>query len=305
MTNAIAPKFVEYPDGLIVLGDFPSKEVASIIFTWLKDVAKVEKFPLVIADPPYGNILNEEWDETGVTDVEFADFMFGWTEEVRRYYVEEGAALYVWGGVGRSKQIKTPATATKPAKIIPSFRPFYRFLSDVENRTGWSLGNHITWSKKRAYGTSWNYLFTREECAYLVNGDAKKPRKFTVPLRDEKRSYAGYSAKYPAKSEFYRRTNVWTDVWDVTELLRGKIHPAEKPAKLAEIMIGVHTNPGEVVLDPFAGSGSTAIAARETNRRFVLVECNEDYFGLIRDRLDGKLEKASKKVSLEEGVGDE
>jgi hypothetical protein len=81
MTNAIAPKFVEYPDGLIVLGDFPSKEVASIIFTWLKDVAKVEKFPLVIADPPYGNILNEEWDETGVTDVEFADFMFGWTEE--------------------------------------------------------------------------------------------------------------------------------------------------------------------------------------------------------------------------------
>jgi hypothetical protein len=136
-------------------------------------------------------------------------------------------------------------------------------LSDVENRTGWSLGNHITWSKKRAYGTSWNYLFTREECAYLVNGDAKKPRKFTVPLRDEKRSYAGYSAKYPAKSEFYRRTNVWTDV------------------------------------------GSTAIAARETNRRFVLVECNEDYFGLIRDRLDGKLEKASKKVSLEEGVGDE
>ena len=76
--------------------------------------------------------------------------------------------------------------------------------------------------------------------------------------------------KYPAKSEFYRRTNVWDDV---TELLRGKIHPAEKPARLAEIMIQTSSNPGDLVVDLFAGSGSTGVASLNVGgRRCVLYE---------------------------------
>jgi DNA modification methylase len=176
--------------------------------------------------------------------------------------------MYVWGGIGK-----------------PHFRPFYRYLADVENRTKWQLANHITWSKKRAYGVSHNYLFTREECAYLTLGDIKKPRMFNIPLLDEKRGYAGYNNKYPAKSEFLRRTNVWRDI---TEIMQGKVHVCQKPEKLAEIMIATHTTDGEWVLDPFAGSGSTGLAARRMGRRFVLVEQDERAVNVILDRMAGQ-----------------
>ena len=199
------------------------------------------QFPLIIADPPYGGIVHEKWDEVTCYD-ELA-------KAIERL-LPDGGTAYVWGGIGK-----------------PGNRPFFKWLSEVESKTGLTLHNLITWSKKRAYGTQFNYLFTREECAMLVKGD--RPRTFNVPLLEELRGYAGYDPKYPAKSEFKRRTNVWTDI---TELFRGKIHIAEKPSKLAEIMISVSSQPGESVLDPFAGSGSTGVAAEKLGRPYVLVE---------------------------------
>ena len=101
----------------------------------------------------------------------------------------------------------------------------------------------------------------------LVKGD--RPATFNIPLLDEKRGYAGYNPDYPARSEFKRRTNVWTDI---TELFRGKINPCEKPSRLAEIMIATSSNPGDLVLDLFAGSGSTGVAADKLGRRCILIE---------------------------------
>jgi DNA modification methylase len=98
---------------------------------------------------------------------------------------------------------------------------------------------------------------------------------FNIPLLDTKRGYAGYNKKYPAKSEFYRRTNVWMDV---TEIMRGKVHPTQKAQRVIEIPIEVHTNPGEWVIDPFAGSGATGHAARKLGRKFVLIEKDEEMF---------------------------
>jgi site-specific DNA-methyltransferase (adenine-specific) len=157
-----------------------------------------------------------------------------------------------------------------------------RYLCDVEIKDQFELANLITWKKRRAYGVQWNYLFTREELAYFVKGPMKKPRKFHVPLLDEKRGYAGYNAKYPAKSEFYRRSNVWTDI---TELMRGKVHPTEKVQRLHEVMIEVHTDPGEWIIDPFAGSGVTGFAARKLGRRFALVESDPTIFDDMVKRL--------------------
>ena len=149
--------------------------------------------------------------------------------------------------------------------------------------TPWQIANHITWGKKRAYGVQNNYLFTREECLYLIKGDPKKPRKFNPPYLDEKRSYAGYNPKYPAKDERYRRTNVWTDI---TEILQGKKHPAEKPTILYEIPILTHTEPGEWVLDTYAGSGTLAEACRKHDRKFCLVERDEKSFAICAQRID-------------------
>ena len=198
--------------------------------------------PLIIADPPYVDILKEAaWDREN----HYAQLAL----MIARLLVPGGTA-YVWGGVGKHRN-----------------RAFFTWLSRIEFDTPLYVHNVITWSKKRAYGKKDNYLFTREECAMLTLGP--KPRTFNIPLLDQKRGYAGYNAKYPAKSEFLRRTNVWTDV---TELFKGKIHPAEKPSRLAEIMIETSSRPGELVLDPFAGSGSTGVAAAKLGRECLLIE---------------------------------
>lgn len=247
-----------FDDGYVFCGDCTSYGLQSSIRQLVGDVG------LIVADPPYGNIVNEKWDRINTSDDVFARWMIDWTQSLTKKCLVAGGAFYVWGGVG-----------------IPGFRPFLKYVTDVEVTKGadrFELANLITWGKKRAYGVKHNYLWTREECAYFVNGDAKKPRTFNIPLLETKRGYAGFNAKYPAKSEFYRRTNVWTDI---TEIMQGKLHPTQKKQRVIEIPIEVHTNLGEWVIDPFAGAGTTAMAARKLGRKFVLIEQDRAYFDAI------------------------
>jgi len=195
------------------------------------ELASPRKFQLVIADPPYGNIVGEKWDKIK-DQSSHANWMTSVVQELETI-CHPGAALYWWGGIGK-----------------PRCRPFFKFLLQVEDETNWNLAALITWKKKRAYGTSHNYLFTREECAYLVLGDPKKPRVFNKPYLDKLRGYAGYNSDFPALDARLRRTMVWDDV---TEVLRGKKHECEKPAALSRIMIETSSNPGDHVLDLFAG----------------------------------------------------
>jgi tRNA G10 N-methylase Trm11 len=64
-----------------------------------------------------------------------------------------------------------------------------------------------------------------------------------------------------------------------------KIHPTEKPTALLRALIETSTVVGEVVVDPFGGSGSTALAALQTGRNFITIEKREDYYLKILDRL--------------------
>jgi DNA modification methylase len=224
------------------------------------------KVPLIVVDPPYGNILlDQAWDVVVESDKAYAALMRDWTAKWSDVVVD-GGAFYVWGGIGR-----------------PGFRPFFRYVLEVEEKTPLRMATMVTWSKKRAYGVRTNYLFTREECAYFVKGNPKKPRTFHVPYLDKKRNYAGFNKDYPARSEFYRRTNVWTDI---TEILRGKWHPAQKARKLYEIPIEVHTEPGEWVVDPFAGSGNMALIALWLGRKFAIVERDEEFFADACKRIE-------------------
>jgi DNA modification methylase len=240
-------KSVKFEDGYAILGDFMSADVQECI-----DRFTCGTLDFVHADPPYGNVAQGEWDRVLTTDAAFADWMRAWTKLLAKRITDRGS-LFVWGGIGK-----------------PQFRPFYRYLVEVELDGDFLLANHITWKKKRAYGLAHNLLFVREELAWLHKGtDIKKPLIFNIPLLDKLRGYAGYNADYPAKSEFLRRTNVWDDV---SEIFKGKMHEAQKPVALVEIPILMCSEPGTLVLDPFAGSGSTAIAARKNDREFIVVE---------------------------------
>jgi DNA modification methylase len=127
-----------------------------------------------------------------------------------------------------------------------------------------------------------NYLSTREEILYLVKGDVKKPYKFNVPLLDEKCSQRGWNPKYQTKSEYKRRTMVWTDI---SEIFRGLLHPCHKPGQLFKVMVEAHTDPGDIVLDLFSGSGQCAVTCRELGRRFISVESDFVAFEKILERL--------------------
>lgn len=200
-----------------------------------------ERFALTICDPWYGKILKRKAD--------IANYP-AWMRLCSERSLPD-ATICVWGGVGKK-----------------GHRPFLEFAATVERDfPDWTLSNWITWTKKRAYGVQRNYLFTREECLILTRGTPV----FNIPLLSKERGYAGYDERYPAKSKFLRRTNVWTDI---TELLRGKIHEAQKPDALYRVLIETHSSPGDVVFDPCCGSGTTARAAKLCGRRSFMIERN-------------------------------
>ena len=64
------------------------------------------------------------------------------------------------------------------------------------------------------------------------------------------------------------------------------LHPTQKPVKLLELLIKTYTNEGEVVLDNCIGSGTTAIAAINTNRNFIGIELQEEYYKLAKNRIN-------------------
>ena len=70
---------------------------------------------------------------------------------------------------------------------------------------------------------------------------------------------------------------------------KDKVHPTQKPIALMEYLIKTYTNEGETVLDFTMGSGSTGVAAKQTNRSFIGIEQDENYFNIAKNRIESIL----------------
>ncbi|MBO7695634.1 MAG: hypothetical protein J6W16_06955 [Methanobrevibacter sp.] len=77
--------------------------------------------------------------------------------------------------------------------------------------------------------------------------------------------------------ELYRK-------WFMTNCKKG-LHPAEKPLELIKKFITVGSNKGDLIFDPFLGSGTTGVAAKELERNFIGCEISDDYFNLCKERI--------------------
>jgi DNA modification methylase len=78
-----------------------------------------------------------------------------------------------------------------------------------------------------------------------------------------------------------------TDVWDdINFYEKNRIHPTQKPYKLIERLILASSNENDLVLDPFSGSGTTALVARQLNRNFIGIEIDEEYKQSSEERLE-------------------
>ncbi len=104
-----------------------------------------------------------------------------------------------------------------------------------------------------------------------------------------------------------------SDTWHLNRVCgtfkeRTQLHPCQMPESVLERIISVSSNPGDIVLDPFAGSGTTLAVAKRLRRRFLGVELSEEYTEAIRDRLQAVQPEfgpkpTEKKLSIPRGPG--
>ncbi len=156
------------------------------------------------------------------------------------------------------------------------------------------IQNRITWEREKGRGAKSNYKnsyediwFATKSSNYKFNIDAVKlKRKVIAPYREngtpkdwEESGDGNFRLTHPG--------NLWTDIsipfWSMPE---NTDHPTQKPEKLLAKLILASTDEGDVVLDPFAGSGTTAVVAKKLNRNFYAVELSEEYVCLANKRLE-------------------
>lgn len=161
MTSPPAFSVVQLKHGVAIHGDGTSPEVID----WV--LGHCGPIPLIVADPPYGNIVDQSWDSTSLDDKSFCRWMLDWTRGWAKT-LQPGAAFYVWGGVGK-----------------PGFRPFFRYLTEVEAETSLSIANLITWAKKRAYGVQPNQTEIRRMYATRASSSSIVASFFMRLARNE------------------------------------------------------------------------------------------------------------------------
>lgn len=152
--------------------------------------------------------------------------------------------------------------------------------------------NRITWKRDKGRGAARNWKRNMEDVWYAVKPGAD----FTFTLNKWKKPViAPYRENGKPKDwveengERFRMThpsNVWTDLcvpfWSMPENTE---HPWQKPEKLVERIVEASSRPGDLVIDPFLGSGTTAVVARRLGRRYLGFELDPDWVRVALKRL--------------------
>ena len=96
-----------------------------------------------------------------------------------------------------------------------------------------------------------------------------------------------YAAKRRHELRGRRDSDVWSEGYSSNGCFdKGKVHPNQKPIKLLKWLIKKSTNVGEIVLDPFMGSGTTGVACVQTGRKFIGIEIDPKYFAIAKKRIE-------------------
>lgn len=216
---------------------------------------------LMVTSPPYN--VGKEYD-TDLTLEEYLDFLRSIWSEVFRVLVPGGRACINIANLGRKPYI-----------------PLHAFILNDMLRLGFLMRGEVIWDKaaSASSSTAWGSwrsasnpaLRDVHEYILIFSKDTyrrpkMKDRENTIS-RDDFLAYTKSVWTFPAESA--KRVG----------------HPAPFPVELPKRLIELYTYTGEVVLDPFMGSGQTAIAAVQTMRHYVGYELNSQYAALARERI--------------------
>ncbi|MDB9526688.1 DNA methyltransferase [Oscillatoria sp. CS-180] len=157
-----------------------------------------------------------------------------------------------------------------------------------------TVRNRITWEREKGRGAKANWKNASEDIwfctvseAYTFNVNAVKlKRRVIAPYRDRNGSPKDWQDTCKGRFRLTHPSNLWTDIsipfWSMPE---NTDHPTQKPEKLVAKLILASSSPGDVVLDPFLGSGTTSVVAKKLNRHYIGIESNEDYCCMAEKRL--------------------
>ncbi len=228
-------------------------------------------FDLVFADPPYNltKVFNgRSFRQCHIN--EYERWLETWLPEMKRLLKPHGS-IYVCGDWRSST-------------------PIHRVLEDH-----FIVRNRITWEREKGRGANSNWKNNSEDIWFATVSD-----RYTFNLEDVKlkrRVIAPYTHQNGAPKDWvetpngrFRDThpsNIWTDLtvpfWSMPE---NTDHPTQKPEKLLAKIILCGTNKGDVVFDPFLGSGTTSVVAKKLGRHYIGVEIDEEYCCIAEKRLD-------------------
>ena len=226
---------------------------------------------LLFADPPYNLTKTFNGSCFRQTDLnEYENWLDEWLSKVVRL-LKPAASVYICGDWRSS------------AAVHRIGEKYFK----VQNR--------ITWEREKGRGARNNWKNCAEDIwffsvsdAYYFNVEAVKlKRRVIAPYTDQEGLPKDWDNSDDGRFRLTHPSNLWTDLtvpfWSMPENTE---HPTQKPEKLLAKIILASSRAGDLVLDPFLGSGTTSVVARKLRRHFIGIEIEERYCCLAEKRLD-------------------
>ena len=155
--------------------------------------------------------------------------------------------------------------------------------------------SRITWEREKGRGSKQNWKNSSEDIWFGTRSEnywfdveaVKLKRRVLAPYRDRNGNPKDWKTTDSGKFRITHPSNLWTDIsipfWSMPE---NTDHPTQKPEKLIAKIILASSQPGDMVFDPFLGSGTTSVVAKKLNRNYVGIELDQDYACIAEKRLD-------------------
>jgi site-specific DNA-methyltransferase (adenine-specific) len=236
-----------------------------------------ESVDLIFADPPY-NIKKAEWD-TFSSQKEYVEWSMEWIKESRRILKRTGS-LYICGFSEILADIKWAASSLfSGCKWLVWF---YRNKGNLGNDWGRSHESILHFRKSK------DFIFNIDEVRIPYNQHtlkypARKQAETSQYSNGKKKDYEWTPNPLGAKPK---------DVLEIPTISNGSwektIHKTQKPVELLRKIILSSSNEGNLVLDPFGGSGTTYAVAEAYGRKWLGTELEENYCNVIKERLQDK-----------------
>ncbi len=227
------------------------------------------RFDLIFADPPYNlskNFGAKSFRRKSLE--EYEDWLDLWLKETTRI-LKPTASIYICGDWRSASAIQRIGTKY------------------------FKLRNRISWEREKGRGAKKNWKNASEDIwfftvtdDYVFNIDAVKIKRRVIAPYKENGKPKDWEEEKDGNFRVTSPSNFWTDLtvpfWSMPE---NTDHPTQKPEKLLAKIILASTNKDALILDPFLGSGTTAVVAKKLGRRFIGIETDENYCLIAEKRL--------------------